>query len=177
MLAPPFNFGAWVEENRHLLKPPVGNKCLLRTDAYFLMVVGGPNERSDFHYQPTEELFYQVQGKMTLRVIDNGKFRAIDINEGELFLLPGNVPHTPVRYPDTVGLVLERTRSVPDQLFWYCPNSSAHPEPHRIHQAEFDSAKLFEVLPVLLNEWAGNEALRTCNECGYVAGKVESVPM
>ena len=117
MVAPPFKLQRWIDEHAHLLKPPVGNKCLVSTDGYFVMVVGGPNARSDFHYQPTEELFYQHKGAMLLSIIEDGQFRNITIDEGEMFLLPANTPHCPRRFPDTVGLVLERTREEPGALF------------------------------------------------------------
>lgn len=113
MVLPPFSLARWISEHEHLLRPPVGNKCLVSTDGYFVMVVGGPNERADFHFQPTEELFYQYKGAMTLSIIEDGQFRNITIGEGEMFLLPANTPHSPRRYADTIGLVLERTRSQP----------------------------------------------------------------
>ena len=113
MVPPPLKLQRWIDEHAHLLKPPVGNKCLVSTDGYFVMVVGGPNSRSDFHYQPTEELFYQHKGAMLLSIIEEGQFRNITIDEGEMFLLPAYTPHCPRRFPDTVGLVLERTREEP----------------------------------------------------------------
>ncbi|WFD34440.1 3-hydroxyanthranilate 3,4-dioxygenase [Malassezia cuniculi] len=172
VVAPPFSLQGWISENAHLLRPPVGNKCLVSTDGYFVMVVGGPNERADFHFQPTEELFYQHKGSMLLSIVEDGKFRNITINEGEMFLLPANTPHSPRRFPDTVGLVLERTRETPDACLWYCPNREAHPEPHLIHQAHFQSAQIWTELPRVLGEWKENESLRRC-DCGYTAAPVE----
>lgn len=119
MVLPPFSLARWISENEHLLRPPIGNKCLVSTDGYFVMVVGGPNERADFHFQPTEELFYQYKGAMTLSIIEDGQFRNITIGEGEMFLLPANTPHSPRRYADTIGLVLERTRSQPGASYYY----------------------------------------------------------
>ncbi|WFD41176.1 3-hydroxyanthranilate 3,4-dioxygenase [Malassezia japonica] len=161
MITPPFNFQQWVDDHRHLLKPPVGNKCLLRTDGYFVMVVGGPNERTDFHYQPTEELFYQVQGTMYLRVVDDGQFKEIEIKEGEMFLLPANTLHSPKRLADTVGVVLERAREEPGK-------------PVEIHSARFLSKDLFTELPRLLKVWAEDASLRVCKECGHQASALES---
>src|SRR6185437_11657865 len=48
-LKPAFNLQAWIDEHRHLLKPPVGNKCIVDGD-FIIMIVGGPNARSDYHW-------------------------------------------------------------------------------------------------------------------------------
>src|SRR5205823_15112392 len=108
-LAAPFNLQQWINDNRALLKPPVGNK-MIYNGGFMVMVVGGPNQRSDYHVNPGEELFYQVEGDIVLRVIDEGRPRDIPIRQGELFLLPAGVPHSPQRPANTVGLVIEQRR-------------------------------------------------------------------
>jgi len=57
-----FNFKRWIDEHRHLLKPPVGNKLVFTDSEFIIMVVGGPNARRDFHVDPGEEFFYQLEG-------------------------------------------------------------------------------------------------------------------
>ena len=91
----PINFKKWIDDNRHLLKPPVGNKAIYNED-YIVMVVGGPNSRKDYHLNQTPEFFYQVEGDIVLKIIDNGEPKEIHIKEGEVFYLPPNIP--PVSY-------------------------------------------------------------------------------
>ena len=108
-VAAPFNFKKWIDENRHLLKPPVGNQQVYKDNKDFIvMVVGGPNSRKDYHYNEGEEFFFQLEGDVQVKIIEDGKPRTIDIKEGEIFLLPGGVPHSPQRPANTVGLVIER---------------------------------------------------------------------
>ena len=71
-IAKPFNLTKWVEDNRDLLKPPVGNKNLYKeADDYIVMVVAGPNARKDYHYNETEELFYQLEGEIEVHIQEN----------------------------------------------------------------------------------------------------------
>ena len=111
----PFNLQQWINENRGILKPPVGNKNLyVEAGDFIVMVVGGPNARKDYHFNESEELFYQLEGDITVKIQENGKARDIHIKEGDMFLLPGNVPHSPIRGENTVGLVIEKVRKGTD---------------------------------------------------------------
>src|SRR5947209_15570402 len=116
------HFQRWIDEHRHLLKPPVGNQQIWEDREFMVTVVGGPNSRTDYHVNEGEEFFYQVEGDIVLRVLQQGKPVDIPIKQGEIFLLPPNTPHSPQRPANTVGLVIERRR-LPDEkdtFLWVC---------------------------------------------------------
>ncbi len=160
----PFNLNKWIDENRHLLKPPVGNQQVYKeVDDFIVMVVGGPNSRKDFHYNETEELFYQLEGDVTVRIIEDGKIVPIEIKEGDMFLLPAKVPHSPQRGPNTVGLVIERVRdaSMLDSFAWYCENCS-----HKLYEKFLPVADIVKELPPVMNAFYEDRQLCTCQKCG-----------
>jgi 3-hydroxyanthranilate 3,4-dioxygenase len=163
MLAP-LNLNAWIDEHRHLLKPPVGNACIWNK-GFLVMVVGGPNQRTDYHINPGEELFYQIEGDIVLRIIEDGVPRDVPIKQGELFLLPARTPHSPQRPAHTVGLVVEapKVSDEPDHLHWYCPKCQAN-----VHKVSFHPVDIGKQIKAALEEFAGNEKLRTCKACGTV---------
>ncbi|KNG91263.1 3-hydroxyanthranilate 3,4-dioxygenase [Aspergillus nomiae NRRL 13137] len=170
-MIPPFSFASWVAENEDKLRPPVNNYCLYSGEDFTLMVVGGPNARNDYHVNQTEEWFYQVRGDMLLHIIENNTtFREISIKEGEMFLLPGNTPHNPVRFTDTIGLVMERKRpeDTLDRLRWYC-RKGQHEEPTIIREEVFHCADLGTQLKPLIERWQTDEESRRCGACGAIA--------
>ena len=136
-LIPPINFKSWIDQHRHLLKPPVGNKMVYTDNKDFIvMIVGGPNARKDYHFEDGEELFYQIEGDITVKTIQDGKNVDVHIKEGEMFLLPGNTPHRPERPADTVGLVIECKRAsitYEDGLIWFCDNCNNKLHEYRFH--------------------------------------------
>ena len=163
-LAMPLNLQAWIDENRALLQPPVGNVCL-HDSQFLVMVVGGPNARSDYHINPGEELFYQVQGDIVLHIREDGVPREVPIRQGELFLLPAGVPHSPRRPAGTVGLVVEQPRahSEDHHLRWFCRDCGAV-----LHDVAFQPADLGQQIKAHLAAFGASEELRTCNKCGTV---------
>lgn len=162
----PFNLKKWIGDNRHLLKPPVGNQQVYKgNDDYIVMVVGGPNSRKDYHYQDGEELFYQLEGDISVRIMEDGKPRDISIKEGDMFLLPPNVPHSPQRGPNTVGLVIERYRKQGenDAFMWFCENCNT-----QLHAEHFPLTDIVSQLPKVMQNFYSSEDLRTCKKCGAV---------
>lgn len=165
-VAKPFNLWKWIEENEDLLKPPVGNKQLyMESGDYIVMIVGGPNARKDYHFNETEELFFQLKGDVQVKIQENGKSVTIDIKEGEIFLLPARVPHSPIRGENTVGLVIERKRqpSHKDGLAWYCDECNGH-----LHSTFFPLTSIEKDFLPRFKEFYNSEALRTCKKCGHV---------
>lgn len=162
----PFNLQKWIDENRHLLKPPVGNKNLyIESGDYIVMIVAGPNARKDYHYNETEELFYQIQGDIVVKTQQDGKLIEYEIKEGEMFLLPSKVPHSPVRSGDSIGLVIERKRTEKhkDGLMWFSDtaNELLYEEYFQLTNVEKD------FLPVFKRFYA-DEKLRTCPKTGEI---------
>ncbi|SAM08127.1 hypothetical protein [Absidia glauca] len=168
MLAPPINFTKWLEENRDKLQPPIGNYLLFRGQDTIIMVVGGPNKRSDYHINETEEWFYQVKGQLLIKVVDDGEFKDIYVNEGDMFLLPPNVPHNPVRFAESIGLVVERERLAHhiDKLRWYCEQTACR---NIIYEDSFHCTDLGTQLKPIVERFATTEELRTCTKCGHVS--------
>jgi len=163
----PFSLQKWIDDNRHLLKPPVGNKQVyLENEDFIVMVVGGPNGRKDYHWEEGEELFYQVEGDITLKIInEEGKPEDVSIKQGEMFLLPARIPHSPQRPVNTVGLVIERYRKEgeEDKLMWFCEECN-----HKLHESSFAMEDIVSQLPVVMNDFMEDEEKRTCDECGAV---------
>jgi 3-hydroxyanthranilate 3,4-dioxygenase len=160
-----FNFKAWIEEHRHLLKPPVGNRRVFRDSEFIIQVVGGPNARKDYHVDPGEEFFYQLEGDMLLKTVQDGHRRDVPIREGEILLLPPHVPHSPQRFADTVGLVIERERrpGEEDALQWYCERCG-----HLLYEERFALTDIETQFPPVFARFFGDRALRTCAHCGTV---------
>ena len=163
----PFNLNKWIEENRESLKPPVGNKNLYKDAGdYIVMIVAGPNARKDYHYNETEELFYQLEGNIEVHIQEGGKKRTMKLGPGDMYLHPGKVPHSPARGENSIGLVIERKRVSPDAvdgLLWFCDNCN-----HKLHETYFKLDDIEKDFLPRFKEFYASEDLRTCDNCGTV---------
>ncbi|OFY82422.1 MAG: 3-hydroxyanthranilate 3,4-dioxygenase [Bacteroidetes bacterium RIFCSPLOWO2_12_FULL_35_15] len=161
----PFSFKKWIDENRHLLKPPVNNKVVFENTEFIVMVVGGPNARKDYHYNESEEFFYQLEGDILVKIQQDGKAVDVPIKEGEIFLLPPKVPHNPGRGANTVGLVMERKRREGEQdgLLWFCEKCN---EP--LYEKKFKLTNIMTQFQETFEYFYGSKELRTCKKCGHV---------
>ena len=166
-IAKPFNLNKWIEENRSLLKPPVGNKNIyIDSGDYIVMVVAGPNARKDYHYNETEELFYQLEGEITVYIQEDGKKKAMKLNAGDMYLHPAKVPHSPNRTESSIGLVIERKRAgkgFTDGLLWFCDNCN-----HKLHDVYFELHDIEKDFLPHFKHFYNSEKLRTCENCGTV---------
>ena len=166
MIRKPFNLLAWLDGHRHALKPPVANRNLYHDAGdYIVMIVAGPNARKDYHFNETEELYYQLEGDINVRIQEDGKAVDIPIKEGELFLLPARPPHSPSRSPGSIGLVIElkRSQDQDDALMWFCDNCNT-----RLHETYFHLNDIEKDFLPRFKEYYSSEQLRTCPNCGHV---------
>jgi len=168
MYSLPLNFKKWIDENRDFLKPPVCNKVVWEDAEFIVMVVGGPNSRKDYHVDKGEEFFYQIKGDMILKIIQEDRVEEIRISEGEIFLLPKNIPHSPQRFKNTVGLVIERKRNLGelDGFQWYCDSCN-----NLLYETFFQLEDIVVQLPPIFESFWSNINYRTCNRCGHVMNK------
>jgi len=161
-----FDFKTWINDNKDKLKPPVGNfEVYPGNKDFIIMVVGGPNARKDYHYNEGEEFFFQLEGDIVVKIIDEGKPRDIHVKEGSIFMLPGKTPHSPQRGPNTVGLVIEQVRKDGeiDGFLWYCENCG-----QKLYEEYFEMTDIVTQLPPLMNRFYSNIDLCTCSNCGHV---------
>lgn len=166
MITMPFNLQAWIEEHKHLLKPPVGNCEIFPHGDFIVMAVGGPNSRKDFHINEGPEFYHQLKGNIHLRILENGKPKNIAINEGDIFLLPANTPHSPQRPADTVGLVLEHKRKEheKDGFLWICERCD-----EKLYEEYVHVSDIVKQLPQVFEHFYGNKENTVCKKCGTVA--------
>ncbi|MGI8881965.1 MAG: 3-hydroxyanthranilate 3,4-dioxygenase [Jatrophihabitans sp.] len=165
-LAQPINFAQWIEENQHLLKPPVNNKTLYASNDFIVQVVGGPNQRTDFHVDPYEEWFYQLKGTMHVDVMTTDGPESVEISEGQTWMLPRNTPHSPQR-PEagSIGMVVERVREpgTLEKFQWYCQNCG-----NLLYEVELQVTDIVKDLPPAFEQFYADDAARTCANCGTV---------
>jgi 3-hydroxyanthranilate 3,4-dioxygenase len=165
MLSNPINFRKWIEDNRQRLKPPVCNKMIWEEGDFICMVIGGPNRRTDYHYDEGPEFFHQLEGDMVLKVMEDGSLRDIPIREGEIFLLPPRVPHSPQRLEDTLGLVIERKRMAHEQdgLMWFCERCH-----YKLYEEYFHLVNIETQFPPVFDRFYRSKERRTCGNCGHL---------
>lgn len=164
----PFNLQKWVDDHRDLLKPPIGNQCIYKdAENFIVMVVGGPNSRKDYHFNESEELYFQIEGDIELKIVDEGNPRTMSIKEGDMFLLPPRTPHSPQRPAGTVGLVIEKIReqaaNEEDAFMWFCENCG-----NKLFEESVFVSDIVNQLPKIMDRFYSNKELRTCDKCGTV---------
>lgn len=167
-MLPPINFKQWIDDHRDKLKPPVCNSEIYEAGDFIIMAIGGPNSRKDYHDDAGAELFYQIHGDMILRIMENDKPKDIPIREGEMFLLPPHVLHSPQRFKDTVGIVIERKR-MPEELdgfLWFCDRCHT-----KLYEEYVPLKNIVVDLPLIYQHFWENEAHRTCKNCGDILQK------
>ena len=159
-----FNFRQWIEDHREQLRPPVCNQVVFEDSEFIVMVVGGPNTRTDYHWDPGDEFFYQVEGDMLLKTVQDGEHVDIPIREGEMLMLPAGVPHSPQRYADTVGMVVERVRKPEEQdgFMWFCERCG-----HKLYEEYLHVHDIVQQLPPIFDRFYGDPANLVCDECGH----------
>jgi 3-hydroxyanthranilate 3,4-dioxygenase len=159
-----FHLQRWIDAHRHLLVPPVGNKRVFRDSEFIVMVVGGPNARKDYHVDPAEEFFYQLEGDMLLKTVQQGELVEVPIREGEILLLPPRTPHSPQRGANTVGLVIERERRAGelDAFQWYCERCGT-----LLYEESLALTDIETQFPPIFARFYGDPARRRCRRCGH----------
>jgi len=164
-LAPPFGLQAWIDKNLPQALGAIGNKEVFKGSDFIFQIIKGPNARNDFHLDPWDEIFYQLKGHIFVHVMEDGRERRLRIGEGEVFILPKHVYHSPRRPPGSIGLVVERPRAQGelDGVAWFCPSCG-----EKLHEAQFWCDDIERILGEVVGAFNADAALRTCKSCGTV---------
>lgn len=163
----PLNFQRWLDDNAHLLKPPVSNRQIWQDGDFMVTVVGGPNQRSDFHDDPVEEFFYQFKGNAQLLMWADGEYERVDLREGDVFLMAPHTLHSPQRPEEgSLCLVIERQRpkGKADALQWCCAACGAMV---KRYEMQLESI-VADLPPVYERFYATTDAERRCPKCGEI---------
>jgi 3-hydroxyanthranilate 3,4-dioxygenase len=162
-----YHLKRWVEENKNLFSPPFKtNRLLVHQKDFLVMILRGPNVRLDFHIEPGDEFFYQIEGDIELHLKPPGQRREIvTIRQGEIFLCPGGVPHSPRRGEDTSGLVIERKRkeNETEEFVWFCEKCDATVLSRTVTQGDIG-----QQVTRIYGHFNADPSLRTCKSCGFV---------
>jgi 3-hydroxyanthranilate 3,4-dioxygenase len=161
----PFNLGGWIEQHLPAALGAIGNREVFKHSDFIFQVIKGPNARNDFHIDPWDEIFYQLHGHIFVHTFESGRLVKHRINEGEVFLLPKNIYHSPRRPPGSVGVVIERPRapSEEDGIAWFCEQCG-----HMLHSVQFWCDDIERVLRQHVEHFNASVELRTCAKCGTV---------
>lgn len=165
-MLPPINLQKLIKDIEPELKPPVANKMIYKDSTFIVMLVGGPNSRHDYHINQTDEFFYQIKGEMNLKMRNKqGEFVDQFIKEGEIFMLEAGVPHSPQRFANTIGLVIEKTReeNEQDSFVWYCPKCG-----HMLYKESFHLTNIETQVKMAIDHFNSKPEIKTCSECGTV---------
>lgn len=164
-IEPPFSLDAWIETHLPRALGGIGNKEVFKGSDFIFQIIKGPNARNDFHIDPFDEIFYQLKGHIFLHVIEGGQERRLRIAEGDVFILPKHIYHSPRRPPGSIGLVIERPRR-PDELdgiAWFCPACA-----NKLHEVAFWCDDIEKGLKDVIDAFMADVPRRTCSRCGTV---------
>jgi 3-hydroxyanthranilate 3,4-dioxygenase len=162
----PFSLMGWIEQNKQRLMPPVANETIFKgNDNFIVMVSGGPNSRKDYHYNESEELFFQLKGDIKIKLYKEGKHWEVALKEGDMFLIPPKVPHSPQRFANTYGLIIEkhRVKGEKDGFMYFCEKCG-----NLLYEEYFFLEDIVKQFPMVMRNFYSSLERRTCKKCGHV---------
>jgi len=158
-----FNLQKWIDENRGQWGQ---RRVIWQNSDFIAFVTRGPNRRKDFHVNPGDEIFYQIEGELNLFYLGADNERKLArLKAGELFLLPGHIPHSPRRGEGSWTFVIERTRRPEemDRFIWPCEKCG-----HRLYETAVRFDDPGDAVAQATNAMKSDPKLATCDRCGEV---------
>ena len=157
-----FSLQRWIDENRG----DWGQRRVIWQDSDFIaFVTRGPNRRKDFHINPGDEIFYQLEGELNLHYLNGGKPDLAVLKAGDLFLMPGGVPHSPRRADGSWTFVVERKRSQAeiDRFIWPCEKCGS-----KLYETAVRFDDPGDAVRKATDSLKSDPTLATCKQCGEI---------